>query len=486
MNRDAFFTAAALAALLMGCGEDMGTDAGGGDDAGGVDAGMMMGVDAGGTDAARPDAGPSGCTGSGCEFVELDLGILHSCGRRENGEVLCWGYNQDSQLGDNRSRHEECAMPGSTPSDCAGTPVNVRYDNGGGFPIIDDATSLAVDGFSSSCALRGGAMWCWSNETVPEVAGGVARERETARLDNDLTDIVSASVTGSHACVIQGSGGRVLCVGDNVVGQLGNGMISEQIVDYAPVLLDAMATPPVELTGALQVTVSPGSFTCARTADHVYCWGYDNSSQMGDGNETTRTCMLSATDMPDCAPDVRTVGGTTTPLGQVSDIAVGSAHVCAVVSAPGTPGPVMCWGDNRTGQAGQADPATTQAVDLPAAVPGLTDIIQVAGGSRTSYALHADGTISAWGFNDRGQLGDGVMDHGTNCTSGDSNGDCSVAPVTVATIDDATFIAANSVHACAIRANGSVWCWGLNDNRQLGDGTRDTRFTPVMVLDTAP
>ncbi len=481
MNRHAFFTATMLAALLLGCGEDNGTDAGGGeqDASTGTDAGMM-GTDAG-TDAARPDAGATSCT-TGCEFVELDLGILHSCGRRENGEVLCWGRNQDFQLGDNRSRHETCAEPGSPPEDCSGTPVNVRYESGAMRPIIDDATGLAVDGFSSSCALRGGAMWCWSYETVPAVAGGVAVLREFARLDNDLTDVVAAGVTGSNACVIQGSAGNVLCVGDNVVGQLGNGMISEQLVDYAPVLLDAAATPPVPLTGALQIALSHGSFACARTADNVYCWGYDTSSQMGDGNETTRTCMLSATEMPDCAPDVRTVGGATAPLGTVSDIAVGSAHACAVTPAGG----VVCWGDNRMGQSGQADPASNQSFSLPTEVPGLTNVTQLALGSRTSYALHADGTISAWGYNEVGQLGDGNMSHGATCTAGDDSGDCSVTPVTVATIDDATFIAANANHACAIRGDGSVWCWGYGNYRQLGDGERANRFSPVMVQGTAP
>ena len=448
----------------------------------GVDAGPP-GVDAG-FDAARPDAGPSGCTGAGCGFVELDLGILHSCGRRENGEVMCWGYNQDFQLGDNRRRHEECNEIG-TPSDCVGVPVNVRLDTGAGFPIIDDATGLAIDGFSSSCALRDGEMWCWSSETVPDVAGGVARTRETARMDNDLTDIRQASVTGSHACVIQGAAGDVLCVGRNTVGQLGNGELAEQIVDYAPVLLDAVATPPVALTGALQVVVSPGSFTCARTATDVYCWGVDSSDQMGDANETTRICNVSVTDMRDCAPDVRVVGGTTTPLGVVADLAVGSGHACAVQAAAGSAGPVVCWGDNRLGQAG-GDAATVESIDTPTLVAGLTDVTQLALSGRTSYALHSDGTISAWGFNDRGQLGDGMESHGTTCTSGDTSGDCVSAPVTVSTINDAVFIAANASHACAIRGDGSVWCWGRNNFQQLGDGTRDTRSEPVMVTDTAP
>ncbi|MBX3268854.1 MAG: hypothetical protein KF729_01250 [Sandaracinaceae bacterium] len=490
MNRHAFFTASLTAALLLLFGCDGGTteDAGGGGEDAGTDAGTTetdAGFDAGPT---MPDAGGGGCTGSGCEFVELDLGALHSCGRRGNGEVLCWGYNQDFQLGDNRQRHEECADPGTPPRDCSGRPVNVRLETGGAFPIIDDATALGVDGFSSSCALRGGQMWCWSYETVPQVAGGIARLRRAAQLDNDLTDVRAASVTGSVGCVVRGESREVLCVGDNIVGQLGRGDISQQELQYAPVLLDATATPPVALTGVLQLEVAVGSFACARTATDVHCWGVDTSDQMGDRNEVTRTCRLSATENLACAPDVRTVGGSE-PLGVVSDISVGAAHACAIVSAPSTPptaGPVVCWGDNRMAQTGQPDPSGMQSIDRPTPVTAVRDAIQLATGSRTTYALHADGTISAWGYNDRGQLGDGVMNHGTRCTAGEDAGDCSIEPVAVAGIDDAVHISANASHACAIRANGSVWCWGLNTSRQLGDGTRETRFTPVMVLDTAP
>jgi len=425
--------------------------------------------------------------GAGCGYVEIDLGVLHSCGRRENGEVLCWGYNQDFQLGDNRSRHEMCNETGREPSDCSSTPVNVRLDTGAGFPNIENATGLAVDGFSSSCALRDGQMWCWSSETVPDVAGGVARTRRAALLDNDLTDIQSAAVNGGHSCVIQGTAGNVLCVGRNVLGQLGRGpgTIAEQVVDYGPVIIDSTTTPPTELTGALQIDISH-NFSCARTATNVYCWGADSSDQMGDNNETTFSCNLSATDVRDCAPDPRVVGGTSTPLGVVADIAVGSAHACAIQAAPGTPGPVVCWGDNRLGQVGVAETMVNESIPMPTLVPGVENVIQLALSGSNTYALHADGTVSAWGYNDRGQLGDGSDDHSLACTSGDNSGDCSVTPVTVATINDATSISANGSHACVIRADQSVWCWGLGDNRQLGDGTRETRNAPVMVLETAP
>jgi len=209
----------------------------------------------------------------------------------------------------------------------------------------------------------------------------------------------------------------------------------------------------------------------------------DSSGQIGDADEVTESCVSGALETRDCARAPRVVGGTAAPIGATIDLALGSSHGCAITGT-GTSGPVVCWGDNRTAQLARPDTVASSAT--PAAVPGMTDITMIALGSRDTYALHSDGTISAWGFNLYGQLGDGMMDHGASCTTGDTTGDCSATPVTVSGIDDATFIAARASFACAIRSDGSVWCWGQNADRQLGDGTRVTRFTPVMVQNTAP
>lgn len=482
MNRTPTFTVTAIAglSLLIACGGETGEDAG-------TDAGEMIdtgppGVDAG-FDAARPDAGPTGCTGTGCEFVELSAGIVHICGRRANGEVMCWGRNQEFQLGDGRVRHQSCTGTGM-PADCSGTPVNARFDDGAGQPIIEDAEALTGVGFTATCALRSGELWCWSEQTVPDVAGGVSRVRRVGERDfEEISGILQGSVSHGHACVISGSERNLDCVGSNSFGQLGNGEIDAQTVDFSRVLLDPMAAPPTELTGVTEVLVSHGAFTCARTPDDVYCWGLDTSGQIGDPGRTSLPCLGSMLEMLDCARSPRVVGGTAAPIGATIDVAVGSSHACAITGT-GTSGPVVCWGDNRTGQLAQPDAVASSSV--PTAVAGLADATMVAAGSRNSYALHVDGTISSWGFNLLGQLGDGTVDHGASCTTGTDIGDCSRTPVTVSGITDATFIAASASYACAILADGSVTCWGSNTNRQLGDGTRDTRNTPVPVIDTAP
>ena len=495
MNRDAFFRAAflrtaffragvitAALGLFAGCGESMDDDAG-------VDSGSTMTdsgpIDSGpgAPDTGTPDAGPVGCQ-TDCEFVELTAGVVHMCGRRANGEVLCWGRAQESQLGDGRSRHDNCAAPGSPLEDCSGLPVNVRYDDGVGAPIIMDAEAITARGFSASCALRSGELWCWSNQTVPDVAGGIPTERQIAERDVDsIADITQASVSGGHLCVVEGASDRVQCVGGGSSGQLGRGVFVEQVVDPAPVLLDATSGAEVELTGAIEVVVSHGSFTCARTADSLYCWGRNASGQLGD-NLTHTECVVSTTDRFDCSANPVLVGDPSAPLGALSALSLGSSHACAIVSAVGSPGQVVCWGDNRGGQSGQPD--SMQNVAYPTDVAGVDDAIAIAAGSSFTCALRTGGAISCWGRNFDGQLGDGVMNHGTTCMSGSSLEDCSRTPVDVAVIDDGTALAANGSSVCAIRANGSVWCWGNNNQRQLGDGTRNNRSMPAMVQGTAP
>ncbi len=43
-------------------------------------------------------------------------------------------------------------------------------------------------------------------------------------------------------------------------------------------------------------------------------------------------------------------------------------------------------------------------------------------------------------------------------------------------------VSAGSYHSLALRADGTLWAWGGNGTGQLGDGTREGRYTPVQVL----
>ncbi len=474
MHRSSLLALAAItAASLVACGEPM-TDMDAATDAG-RDAGTMRPDTGPRVDSGPPDGGPPPCSVD-CGFVELALGVGHSCARRANGEVWCWGANQLGQLGDNRMRHQDCAAVGSPTIDCSSTAVRVLLDLGvDGYAPLTDAVSIAADGAIGTCAVReSGQVWCWGLETIGQV--GDALQRFAAVRVEDFGSV--SQVTGwEHRCMIQGADDRVVCFGSNSSGQLGLGLIPPDLYEVRQPALDRSvlnATNTGLLTGVVDVLASGfGSTTCARTATNLYCWGSNRDKQFGDGATVHEECTLSGqTDRYSCDSIPVEV-----PITNVADVALGWGHVCALDSVSAT---VRCWGDNRAGQAGQD--VATAAVDTPTAVSGLTTVAEVAAGGRFSCARLTDGTIQCWGFDLNGELGDGTMTaHGLPCTIDEESADCTSTPVPVATIDDATHIAVGVHHACAIRASGEIWCWGGNSGRQLGDGTRETRYGPVWA-----
>ncbi len=149
----------------------------------------------------------------------------------------------------------------------------------------------------------------------------------------------------------------------------------------------------------------------------------------------------------------------------MSAVAAGASHTCAVVGA----GEVRCWGAGSAGQLGLGD-----TLDLsrpsPAAVGTAGPATSVAAGAVFSCALLATGSVTCWGANESGQLGTG---------SGMARVLSPGAPVALGA--KATAIAAGAAHACALLATGSVYCWGANENGQLGAGDFAARSKPTLV-----
>lgn len=120
-----------------------------------------------------------------------------------------------------------------------------------------------------------------------------------------------------------------------------------------------------------------------------------------------------------------------------------------------------------TARVGQPAPPASRSVRLGSSAP-----IQVTAGDRFSCALLYDGSVKCWGENGSGQLGLGDTD---NRGDGTNEMGLDLPVVDLGTGRTATAIQSGYGHTCAILDNGSVKCWGQNDQGQLGQGDMDNR-----------
>ncbi len=145
-----------------------------------------------------------------------------------------------------------------------------------------------------------------------------------------------------------------------------------------------------------------------------------------------------------------------------TQISAGSGHTCAVAST----GRVHCWGDNNVGQLGNA---STVDSAIPVVVRNISTATAVSAGGNSSCAILASGGLRCWGSNLDGQLGTG------------SSENSSLVPVAVNLLGEfATSVSMSSSFACATTST-SVFCWGFGGNGRLGNGQNTDSPTPVKV-----
>ncbi len=384
---------------VMACGSRTGLliDTGSGD--AGIDSGAGPGS-SGGSGRSNSSGGTS-MTEAGAEAsaplgapVAVSVGVWFSCALLDGGAVACWGNNSIGQLGDGTS---------NGPQDCYGSP---------------------------GCS------------DTPVALGG-------------LTEATAIAAGGAHACALL-SGGTVECWGWNGYGQLGDGTSSgPQTCGNA-----ACSTTPVMVSGLIGATaISAGQGdTCALLqGGTVACWGDNSIGELGDGTTSgPQMCNPPGYTGGACSPTPVVVPGLT----GATAVSLGYQFACALLAG----GTVACWGANGDGQLGVAAASSgppmcggTPCSTTPVAVPGVAGATALSVGASYACALLSGGTVTCWGWDAEGLLGDGTM-----------NGS---SPVAVSGLTGATAIAAGWDSTCALLDGGTVACWGDNAYGELGDGT---------------
>lgn len=165
------------------------------------------------------------------------------------------------------------------------------------------------------------------------------------------------------------------------------------------------------------------------------------------------------------------IGNTTTPiytptavnLGtgiSAKQVAIGIDHACAILNDNS----VSCWGNNSAGQLGQ--PLSIPSLSSPLVVSGILAKAIALGFEHTCVITQTD-AVQCWGSNAKGQLGQG---QGTLQNSS--------TPQTISALT-AKSIKSGYHHLCAIASDDSVKCWGDNQYGQLGNGTNTDSPTVV-------
>lgn len=111
---------------------------------------------------------------------------------------------------------------------------------------------------------------------------------------------------------------------------------------------------------------------------------------------------------------------------------------------------------------------TELKIEKATKVSGLSNVVSISAGYSHVIALKTDGTVATWGLNDYGQLGDGTLISHT-------------MPQTVNGLTGVIAVSAGAHYSVALKSDGTVVAWGQNTYGQLCDGTTTDRYNPTLA-----
>jgi alpha-tubulin suppressor-like RCC1 family protein len=357
----------------------------------------------------------------GRPFTQITAGGVHTCGIDPVGQAWCWGLNIYGEIGD------------STYLFYRVVPSAVKH-----------GTTRFVEiqaGHLHTCALTtAGQAFCWGNNEYGQLGDGATyiSRHWPISVQQGATRYVRLALGERHTCALSDAN-RAWCWGWNAHGQLGD---STNVSRVTPVAVRQGVTSYDDITaGAMH--------TCARgVGGTAWCWGRNDKGQLGIGKLVPRN------------EPVPVRQGTT----RYASIGAGGYHSCGVTPA----GLGDCWGWNEYGQIGDS---TFFGRRLPTAVrQGASTHVEFAGGELHTCARSAAGQAWCWGFNERGQRGNGTSGNPRPFPGAVLQGVARYVQIT-----------AGSYHTCGRTQAGQVYCWGSNGAGTLGDSTRIDRYAPVAV-----
>ena len=421
---------------------------------------------------------------SDTDWQSLSAGGSHGCAIADDDSLWCWGGNISGQLG--LGDDEDRLQPEQ----------------------IGEERWLSVSaGSSHTCAIDADKnLWCWGNGSRGQLGLGDEEGYDTPQQVGE--GLWRAVAGGNHNTCAVDNEGDLACWGDASQGQLGIETPEDTLV---PTFIDSENTWDSLATGR--------NHSCAVTdSGDLHCWGSQTYGQVGSGVHAGDKSEPVALDWAD----------------SLEALSAGAGFGCAIA----VDGALVCWGSNSRGQLGLGDERDRHRPQQVGDETWRSVSASQEGREPFACAIRDDDTLWCWGANGHNQLGLGSPDdedqasadprrgrRGTNterdeqrpqqvgeetwavvatgathscairddgtlwCWGAGPDGrlglgddvENSGEPTRVGEDDDWTSVTSGDFYTCAIRDDSSLWCWGQNTWGQLGDGTNDQASTPQPV-----
>jgi len=342
-------------------------------------------------------------------------------------ELWTWGAGTNSRLGDG------FATSRSTPVTTSSGGANWKQAKAG----TDHTAAIKTDG----------TLWTWGRNY-----GGSLGINNAVTVATPVTTFAGGtnwkqvSAGRSYTAAIK-TDGTLWTWGYGTNGQLGNAAITSR------------STPVTTFAGGTnwkQVSFGNGGHIAAiKTDGTLWTWGLGTNGELGNAAITSRS-----------TPVTTFAGGT-----NWKQVSAGQNHTAAIK----TDGTLWTWGAGTNGQLGNG--VTTGIISTPVTTfAGGNNWKQVSSGGYHTAVIKTDGTLWTWGKNTD------ALNNGSGQLGNASTTNTSTPVTTFAGGTNWKQVTSGQLHTAAIKTDGTLWAWGLNNTGQLGTNNTTNRSTPVTTF----
>ena len=396
----------------------------------------------------------------------VTAGMNHACGVGNVSNLLyCWGVNSSGQLGINPDNYASLGQALQTFI----TPQTV-YTGG---VLAGKSIKQVGIGDDFTCVIASDdKVYCWGANTYGQLGNGdVTLETKYVATPVNMSTGALAGKTAKmlnveklRVCIIANDD-KAYCWG---LGALGNG------IDYN--VAGSVNPVAVTMSGALvgktvkYLSTNVNTSCLIASDDKAYCWGYNGSGQLGNG------------DTNDSLIPVPVDASGALAGKSIKAIFAGDVTTCALT----TENRAYCWGDNWRGGLGAGlSPFVVSTPQLPTEIymnnhlAGKTiKVLYVARGNQVSCVIASDDKAYCWGDNALGELGAGLPPASLGYSD---------QPYPVYMSGALAGKTLKNLHmsdqrtVCASASDNNVYCWGYGQQGQLGNGLGINSNQPVLA-----